>query len=180
MSSRPSHSTPAKYQNYTWVDGFKDFFVFVKENFLFTITFIVFHSFIAYTLVASFNKRMEPIQQEICPNLKNQTHYYDGVHWNLKPEGDLESIYNRIIGQVRSHRSLFVEDLLAIASPASLEQAEAAIELKGEYFIHKYRAVIPCQPEIKSNDGLLTVALIYLVAFAIYLVYLTSPYGKKY
>lgn len=177
MSSRQS---PTNYHNYCWVDGFKDFFNFIKERPVFTLTFIVFHSFIAYTLVGSFNSRIEKFQEAYCPQFENHTdQYFNGRDWLPNPSGDLDSIYQQIIGKVRSHKTLLIEDLALIAEPATLEQAEAAIQIKHEYIIHPYRAVVPCQPKIKSNDGFLTVALMYVIGFAIFLVYMTSPYGKR-
>lgn len=174
----PTPSKKSIEDGYTWVTGFKDFFVFLKDHFLFSITFIVFHSCIFYILVASYNRRMPIHQKRICPQL-NHSNYYNGYEFRPLPEGDLQSIYNKVINHVRSHKSTFVEDLVALASPATLEQAEAAIQIKGEFFIHPYDTVAPCHP-VEQNDELMIGAFVYLGLFTIFLVYVTSPFSKQY
>lgn len=178
MSSTTPRRTPSNYSDYTWVNGFKDFFTFLKENFLFSITFFIYHSCIFYILIASYNRRMSPLQKEICPKL-NHTNYYNGHEFLPIPDGDLQTIYNKVINHVRTHKSTFVEDLVALASPATTEQAEAAVQMNGEFFIHPYYTVAPCKP-VEPNNNLMIGAFVYLGVFTLFLVYITSPYSKKY
>ncbi|OHS99562.1 hypothetical protein TRFO_33979 [Tritrichomonas foetus] len=93
------------------------------------------------------------------------------------PEGDLLELYNRLYPKIKSSRNVFFEDLEALAYPASLEEAKAAVQIKGEFFVHPYRAIIPCKTESTDASGLLVCSLIYIISFAAFLAYLVSPFG---
>lgn len=179
MSVTPSRRTPANEQSYTWVDGFKDFGRFLASYPLFSITFFIFHSCIFYVLVSSYNRRMAPIQRQICPIIKdNHTHYYNGHEFLPVPDGDLVTVYDKVINHVRAHKSTFVEDLVAIAS-ATTEQVEAAVQMKGEFFVHYYYTVETCE-QIEPNQNLMIGAFAYLGLYTLFLIYIVSPFSNQY
>lgn len=182
-----SNSTPVSNKSashYTWKTGFTDFVALVKEYPLFTITFLIFHCCIAFTLIQTFLIRNTEILSK-CEQLKNKPGmYFNGSHFVKCPEfqGDLTEEIEKLSAHTRKHLPYFLEDLESYLnstnSPLSLEQAEAVLQQNGEFIVHKYRAIVSCH-DSSPNKALLYIALTYIVGFAGYLIYLVSPYGRQ-
>lgn len=151
-------------------------FLHIQMNLLSWCSIILFHISIASPLLLSYNKRLSVAQKEICPKLLNQhSEYYNGTNWLPVPDGDLKSAHSLLIEKIRSHRSTFVEVLTNMNPSIPIDLAEAAIEMNGEYFISKYRSVLPCKSvgNIERFEVTAIFGMIFSFLFAVFIYYYT-------
>ena len=181
-SSRSSSVTRDDHNDYTWVTGFADVLQLIRTYPLFTVGFLLFVGFIGSQLIYSHVIRQREIQQSICsvfPEHKGE--FFNGTDWLMAPEVNLQEIHDRIVGEVASYSNVLLEDLAEIVSPIPLEQALAALQIKGEFFVHPtYRTVMSCAPIFPSitnpTAGIFGVTSI-VIGFSILLIYLFGPFG---
>ncbi|OHT10903.1 hypothetical protein TRFO_19704 [Tritrichomonas foetus] len=165
------------FENETWVDGFTDLFTLIKENKIRAACFLFYILSIAMILLHTHNKNMLSINDINKRAADHPGEYYNGTAWVQNPSSDLVDVYEKVINDIKPKKYIFVEKLAIIAESHgfTLEEVEAAIQIKNEYTIHKYGVAVQIN-EYQFMNLRPLFDLMIIVFISAYIIYYTSPY----